>query len=322
MRPISYLVASVLTFTACAGFSAAATSTISTKSLSKTETRSGGADAGGGDLYALQFIALGQEIVQNYATMGLDKIESFSREEFAAAVKNTKVETQDRTFLGTREVDAINYPSKGLIQLSRARWDEANQKNAKDIDLLYLVAHEYIGIATKGQADGDLYLATSGLLRKARPRMAHKSFKKSFACQTRLSVNGKYVIADSTQVDLPTTKFIRLENPGSQPGELGLYVVLLNKYGRGENFEPILSYSIVKYDNRHDQDNRKVVKGWQRIEFRTGDGDSEQIPLIHFDDAANTLVKAADLRCYKYDDSADPRRAAPSPYESLYLEKP
>lgn len=111
--------------------------------------REGGNEGGhGGDPYALEFSgiakALGDKLVAEEKRSNAAFLKwKFTGEAFVKAAKATRytsAEADDMVLRG-QEVDAINFPEKGLIKLNRARWRELNFRARSQ-----LVLHEVFGI--------------------------------------------------------------------------------------------------------------------------------------------------------------------------------
>lgn len=112
----------------------------------------GGNEGGhGGDIYAMEFSAIGSDIANQLAVLQatddhLFRKWNFTAEEFKNAVLGskertpTRVVSQERVYLRNKEVDATN-DGEGLITLSRSAWRE-DQLLGK----VRLVLHEYFGI--------------------------------------------------------------------------------------------------------------------------------------------------------------------------------
>jgi hypothetical protein len=85
---------------------------------------------------------------------------SFSFQRFEQRIKTATVYTQDKTFLGNVEVDALNFPEENKIILNRSRW----RTFSFDIKAKrFLVLHEYFGLANI--RDGS-YETSSFIVRK------------------------------------------------------------------------------------------------------------------------------------------------------------
>jgi hypothetical protein len=109
------------------------------------QTSDGIGHGGGGDQYALEFVTYGTAIaglLKN--TQAAKHFPEIDIVKFEKALSKTRVETVEQLFLGSVEVDAINYPDSNLIQLNRKRWAMLQEQ---DPSRFYaLVLHEYLGI--------------------------------------------------------------------------------------------------------------------------------------------------------------------------------
>src|SRR4051812_43162138 len=102
--------------------------------------RAGGVSSGGGDAFAAEFVETGWRIAEILKRRPLAGIDS---KKFENTVKSTFVISLPRTFIGKVEVDAIKYPPKKRIEMSRKRWSEHALEPRRR---MVLVAHEYFGI--------------------------------------------------------------------------------------------------------------------------------------------------------------------------------
>ncbi len=118
----------------------------------------GGADSGGGDPYAAEFIAQGVR-----AADLISKAQNFpaSAEQFLSTVKTTKVEFVDHDLISPEglNVKALNWPSKKLIQVNQNAWWALDL--AGPTAKLQLAIHEYLGIM---RIDDSKYAWSSYLL--------------------------------------------------------------------------------------------------------------------------------------------------------------
>lgn len=94
---------------------------------------------GGGDIYALQFVAIANKIVTHFQNSPVKEIQV---EDLKKAVETTHVEsTNEDLALSGFPKDAINYPETQRILFNRTRWNQI-----ADEDKPALVLHEYLGI--------------------------------------------------------------------------------------------------------------------------------------------------------------------------------
>lgn len=94
---------------------------------------------GGGDVYALQFIAIADKILTHLQNSPIKEIQI---EDLKNAIETTIVESTNRKLLlkGIPK-DAINYPESKRIIFNQTRW-----RQIADEDKPALVLHEYLGI--------------------------------------------------------------------------------------------------------------------------------------------------------------------------------
>lgn len=93
----------------------------------------------GGDGLAQEFVAIGRGVAER---LRAESNPAVSADTFLKIVESTSVSTKSRLELNGSEVDAINYPSSGRIELNRSRWKEYGAREKAS-----LVFHEYLGIA-------------------------------------------------------------------------------------------------------------------------------------------------------------------------------
>lgn len=110
---------------------------------------------GGGDAYALQFVAVAQKLVDRFQEYPMEGIQV---EDLKAAVESTVVESTDQLLtLNGVPKDAINYPATQKIIFNRARWVAISEKEKEA-----LVLHEYLGILEVENGD---YKISKGILK-------------------------------------------------------------------------------------------------------------------------------------------------------------
>jgi hypothetical protein len=100
----------------------------------------GGGVSGGGDAYVSQFTRIGYDVLkllERQSIKGIDKVK------FKNFLLTVRVVSAKKLILQGKEVDAINTPSKKLIQISRTRWDEISSQPKKKF---VFVAHEYFSV--------------------------------------------------------------------------------------------------------------------------------------------------------------------------------
>ncbi len=118
----------------------------------------GTTSSGGGDAYAQEFISTGRKIVAFIKKHESEKFEQIDIVRLEKAVEETRVVTLEEVFLKDVEVDAVNYPSEGKIELNRRRWQVIRGDFAQKA---ILVLHEYLGILRAADRN---YLISSRVL--------------------------------------------------------------------------------------------------------------------------------------------------------------
>ncbi len=111
----------------------------------------------GGDEAALEFVSLGNQIAKESRVFYQGILSEAETDRIREAALTTKVEsTTSPLKIDGAVKDAINYPDKKLIRISRQRW----QKMLKRESRLRIVFHEYLSIAG---IDDSHYLISSKL---------------------------------------------------------------------------------------------------------------------------------------------------------------
>jgi hypothetical protein len=72
---------------------------------------------------------------------------------FLETVKNTKLESKDRLYLNGIEVDAINYPKEGRIEVSRQRWLLRGSSERAFLEERRLSLHEFLWMSGVDDTD-------------------------------------------------------------------------------------------------------------------------------------------------------------------------
>lgn len=102
---------------------------------------SGGSVVGnGGNGFAIEFRNLGRSIAEN---LERSRDFDFDARRFRQAVETTTIETQERVFLGGREVGAANFPQLGKIVVNERMWLITSRSV---IPAVSLVMHEFLGM--------------------------------------------------------------------------------------------------------------------------------------------------------------------------------
>lgn len=129
-----------------------------------------GKESGGGDAVSAEFVSIGRVISGALQSKKLI-LPNLDVGAFNSIVETAEVVTKDRLFLNAAEKDAINYPLKKLIELSRFRWREYSGHLEKKISL---VLHEYVSLlgvsdekyALSNRVLADLSVLSSSTLEK------------------------------------------------------------------------------------------------------------------------------------------------------------
>ena len=96
-----------------------------------------------GDAFAAEFILSGRDVVRRLESLPEVAIEPANVRALRGVIEATEIISKERVFLDTYERDAVNYPSRGLIEISRARWREL-RRSTETKARLTLVLHEYL----------------------------------------------------------------------------------------------------------------------------------------------------------------------------------
>jgi len=123
----------------------------------------GNDNGNGGDGYAAEFVATAKtavRLLKNHPTDESIPDYGIDLKQFETAVKTTAVHSEERLFLDDQEVDAINYPQKKLIKISRSRWKEL-RSNDQEQARYRLVIHEYLFIIG---IDDQQYRVSDGIM--------------------------------------------------------------------------------------------------------------------------------------------------------------
>ncbi len=108
------------------------------------ETKAGIRDVGnGGDAVALEFIQMANIVLKEIEIDAYKLFPEFTTRDLREAIVSTKVVSKQKTILLGVEKDAINYPSKKLIEVSRSRWSRDSKLSYTTLSLVF---HEYLGI--------------------------------------------------------------------------------------------------------------------------------------------------------------------------------
>jgi len=104
-----------------------------------------GNESGGGDGYAAEFVLTAKIALELAKKLAPSELLPVNIDTFAGAIANTSVHSEEKLALEGSEVDAINYPNKKLIKISRVRWTDLRTES-QTVPRFNLVIHEYLGI--------------------------------------------------------------------------------------------------------------------------------------------------------------------------------
>lgn len=106
-----------------------------------------GFDSGNaGDAFSAEFLFSGRDVLQRLETLAEKGHALVDVKQLRAAMETTTVVSEERVFLDGLERDAVNYPSKKLIKISRARWKDLRRSNETKARLT-LVLHEFLWVS-------------------------------------------------------------------------------------------------------------------------------------------------------------------------------
>lgn len=99
-----------------------------------------------GDTYTAEFILTARDLLPRMKLLPQSELSGIDMNRLSGAVLNAKVHSEEVLRLNGYEVDAINYPDRQEILVSRSRWRNlrAPQETA---NRLMLVLHEYLFLA-------------------------------------------------------------------------------------------------------------------------------------------------------------------------------
>ncbi len=103
-----------------------------------------GFDSGNaGDAFSAEFLFSGRDILQRLELIAANGKPLMETANLRKAMETTVVASEERVYLDGIERDAVNYPSKKLIKISRTRWKDLRQA-AETSARLTLVLHEFL----------------------------------------------------------------------------------------------------------------------------------------------------------------------------------
>ncbi len=101
----------------------------------------GAMDGGGGDTYVAEFKAIASTVLAS-VRMQTGSFTEFELNALEKAVSSSQVSFKNSLLLDGKDVEAINYPSSGRIEVSFSRWGAAHSREAR----AKLVFHEHLGL--------------------------------------------------------------------------------------------------------------------------------------------------------------------------------
>jgi hypothetical protein len=104
-----------------------------------------GNESGGGDGYAAEFVLTAKTALELAKKLDPSDLLPVNIDTLTGAIANTSVHSEEKLVFEGNEVDAINYPDKKLIKISRVRWTDLRTES-QTFPRFYLVIHEYLGI--------------------------------------------------------------------------------------------------------------------------------------------------------------------------------
>jgi hypothetical protein len=103
-----------------------------------------GFDSGNaGDALSAEFIYTGRDVLQRLELSASAGKPIIDTKKLRVAMETTEVISKDKVVLRGEERDAVNYPSRKLIEISRPRWKEY-RKTSETHARLKVVLHEYL----------------------------------------------------------------------------------------------------------------------------------------------------------------------------------
>lgn len=100
----------------------------------------------GGDSYAAEFISTAKTALEHLKGLPPEEIAPVEATKLEETISRTQVSSEETLLLNGNEVDAINYPESGKIQISRSRW--RNLRGESEAAARFnLVLHEYLSVS-------------------------------------------------------------------------------------------------------------------------------------------------------------------------------
>lgn len=99
-----------------------------------------------GDAYVSEFILTGRDVVQRLELLSGQGGPVIDTKALKSTLAATEVVSEDHVFLNNEERDAVNYPDKHLIKMSRTRWNQL-RRSTETVSRLRVVLHEYLWVS-------------------------------------------------------------------------------------------------------------------------------------------------------------------------------
>lgn len=134
-----------------------------TMALDLAAASSGWDNGNAGDAYVSEFVLTARDLVQRLDLVMDGDRPVYDTSALRAAIAGVKVVSQEQVFLDGFERDAVNYPTRRLIEMSRTRWRplrRANETRARS----RVVLHEYLWVSGVDDADYSISDRLIGLL--------------------------------------------------------------------------------------------------------------------------------------------------------------
>lgn len=114
--------------------------------LLPTAATAGWEHGNAGDSYAAEFVMTAKDLLLRLKMVPSPELKEVDLDRLAGVIQNTTVRTEETViFEDQREVEAINYPDKKLIVLSRSMW-RSRRLESETLHRYTFVLHEYLGI--------------------------------------------------------------------------------------------------------------------------------------------------------------------------------
>jgi len=96
-----------------------------------------------GDAFSAEFLFSGRDILQRLEILAASGMPIMETAKLRAAMQTAVVVSEDRVYVNGMERDAVNYPERKLIKISRTRWKTLRQSEETKARLT-LVLHEFL----------------------------------------------------------------------------------------------------------------------------------------------------------------------------------